>query len=373
MTGGASDSRRLDLRVGDWVVVRSSEEILATLDENARFEELPFMPQMLRQCGRTYQVRKRAHKLCDTAFGTGGRKLTDAVFLNDDRCDGKAHGGCELRCTIIWKEAWLKRATESEQESPSAALDELESLVRAGTRAKSGSDVSSSPIYVCQATQLPAATTLLPWWKPGQYVEDYRSGNVGLRDIFARLAFLLYAELVATGIGLGSVFRGAYNAMQAIRGGQPYPVRPGHLPVGGPTPAVELNLREGELVRVKSGDEILATVDELLVNKGMGFHPEMMVHCGKTFRISQRLQRLIDEKTGQMRELKNSCLVLEGAHCEGTCTRPLSCPRDCPPYWREIWLERVGDGPAPAPKELSLPFSCDTDHRAQHYVINQSN
>ena len=111
MVGDTSVVGKLDLKVGEWVVVRSAEEILTTLDANARFEELPFMPQMLQRCGRKFQVRKRAHKLCDTAFGTGGRQLTDAVFLNDTRCDGDSYGGCELRCTIIWKEAWLRRAT----------------------------------------------------------------------------------------------------------------------------------------------------------------------------------------------------------------------------------------------------------------------
>lgn len=351
MTSHASNSRKLNLKVGDWVEVRSRHDILATLDENARFEEMPFMPQMLQQCGKTFKVRKRAHKLCDTAFGTGGRQLTDAVFLDDARCDGKAYGGCELRCTIIWKEAWLKRAVGDNREHRSEPTDRLENIVQAGTRKISTNETSGSPIYVCQATQLPAATRPLPWWSPSQYVEDYRSGNVQLSDIFARLAFLLYAELVATGVGLGSGFRWIYNVIQSIRGEQPYPVRPGHLPVGGPTPTVELNLKEGELVRVKSGDEILATVDELLVNKGMGFHPEMMAHCGKTFRISQRLRRLIDEKTGLIRELKNPCLVLEGADCKGTCTRPLSCPRDCPPYWREIWLERISENSASTKKE----------------------
>ncbi|HEX2654910.1 MAG TPA: hypothetical protein VHN11_14810 [Xanthobacteraceae bacterium] len=341
MAGDMSIAGKLDLKVGDWVMVRSAEEILATLDANARFEEMPFMPQMLQRCGRKFQVRKRAHKVCDTAFGTGGRQLTDAVFLDDTRCDGVNYGGCELRCTIIWKEAWLRRADASEPDRPSAASGQLESLVLAGTKKVSPGQPSSDPLYVCQATQLPAATKLLPWWKPNQYLEDYRSGNVALSDIISRLAFLVYAELVASGLGFGSALRWIYNKVQAIRGGQPYPVRPGHLPIGGPTPSINLGLEEGEYVRVKSGEEILATVDELLVNKGMGFSPEMMSYCGKTFRISQRLRRLIDEKTGQLKELKTPCLVLEGADCEGTCTRPLSCPRACPPYWREIWLERV--------------------------------
>jgi hypothetical protein len=122
----------------------------------------------------------------------------------------------------------------------------------------------------------------------------------------------------------------------------------GHLPIGGPTPSANLGLKEGDIVRVKSGDEILATVDEFLLNRGMAFHPEMIAYCGKAFRISQRLSRLIDERTGRLKELKNSCLVLEGADCHGTCTRPLNYPRACPPYRREIWLSRVDSDAAPS-------------------------
>ena len=349
-----SVSRKLGLRVGDWVVVRPAEEILATLDASARFENLPFMPQMLHHCGKKYRVRKRAHKLCDTVFATGGRQMTDAVFLDDIRCDGEAYGGCEMQCSIVWKEAWLRRADTNESESPSAPLDRLETLVAGGTRRNSPSQTSSEPLYICQATQLPAATKPLPWWKPGQYVEDCRSGNVAVSDIIARLAFLLYAKLVATGVGFGSAFRWIYDKIQSVRGGEPYPRRPGHLPAGSTTPSINLGLEVGELVRVKSRDEILATVDEFGSNRGMGFHPEMMPYCGKTYCVKQRLHKLINEKTGQLVELKNSCLVLEGLPvCHGRYAPPLSCPRECFPYWREIWLERVDAGAAPSRAKLS--------------------
>ena len=61
------------LGVGDWVEVRSREEILATLDENGRLEELPFMPQMFQYCGRRFRVIARAHKTCDVIAGEGRR------------------------------------------------------------------------------------------------------------------------------------------------------------------------------------------------------------------------------------------------------------------------------------------------------------
>ena len=56
----------LDLRPGDWVEVRSEQEILATLDERGTLSGLVFMPEMLAQCGRRMQVFKRADKTCDT-------------------------------------------------------------------------------------------------------------------------------------------------------------------------------------------------------------------------------------------------------------------------------------------------------------------
>ena len=54
------------LSAGDWVEVRSKEEILRTLDKNAQLDAMPFMPQMFQNCGKRFKVLKRAHKTCDT-------------------------------------------------------------------------------------------------------------------------------------------------------------------------------------------------------------------------------------------------------------------------------------------------------------------
>lgn len=66
MTKSVAGTTASGLRVGDLVEVRSAEEILATLDESGELENLPFMPEMLRFCGRRLTVHKVAHKLCDT-------------------------------------------------------------------------------------------------------------------------------------------------------------------------------------------------------------------------------------------------------------------------------------------------------------------
>jgi hypothetical protein len=71
----------LSLRAGEWVEVRSKEEILATLDKKGRQDELPFMPQMFAYCGQRSRVFKRAHKTCDTVNDYVGRRMKDAVHL----------------------------------------------------------------------------------------------------------------------------------------------------------------------------------------------------------------------------------------------------------------------------------------------------
>src|SRR5262245_56195067 len=106
------------LRVGDLVEVRSAEEILATLDERGELDNLPFMPEMLRFCGKRLTVNKVAHKLCDTISQTGMHKMENAVHLTGARCDGASHGGCQAACLIYWKDAWLKKVEPGSPNSP---------------------------------------------------------------------------------------------------------------------------------------------------------------------------------------------------------------------------------------------------------------
>lgn len=333
----------LRLRAGEWIEVRSRSEILSTLDSTARLEELPFMPQMLEYCGQRFQVQKRAHKVCDTVNGTGARSLSNAVILEGLRCDGVAYGGCEMRCTIIWKEAWLKRVTDGQDMQPSPSSTCSESDIWAGTRRPQEGEGGEGPLYRCQAVQLPFATQQLPRWALWQYVEDYRSGNARISQILSSLFALLTHDLAESGLGFGSALRSAYDAIQRVRGGTPYPFRRGRIPAMSRTPSVNTSIQVGELVKIKNYRDILETVDDKLINRGMAFHPEMAIHCEKTFRVSQRLKKIMNEKTGQLMVLKNECLVLEGLQCEGLFTKPIYCPRATYPYWREIWLERIPD------------------------------
>jgi hypothetical protein len=104
-----------------------------------------------------------------------------------------------------------------------------------------------------------------------------------------------------------------------------------------------LNLQPGELVRVKSQEEILKTVDSKNRNRGMFWDAELAPYCGGTYKVLKRVDKIISEQTGKMIEMKTPCLILDSVICQGKYSScRLFCPRAMYPYWREIWLERIG-------------------------------
>jgi hypothetical protein len=95
-------------------------------------------------------------------------------------------------------------------------------------------------------------------------------------------------------------------------------------------------------VRVRSYDEILATLDTRLSNRGLWFDAELVPFCGKTFRVGTCVERFVDEKTGHLRTMKTPAVVLEGVTCKALFSdQRMFCPRAINLWWREIWLERV--------------------------------
>jgi len=309
------------LKAGDWVEVRSREEILATLDEKGCLESLPFMPEMLQFCGKRFRVYKSAHKACDTIVRNENRRMKDAVHLEGLRCDGAAHGGCQAGCLIHWKTAWLRPVDSAAEAPASAALGcDLEAL-EAATRPEP--DGSSEERYRCQATEMYRATSPMRWWDPRHYIEDLATRNVRLRDMlwFGAIAF--------------------WNIVQRfIQRGRPYPFVWGRAP--DKTPTLKLDLQPGELVQVRSWHEIMQTLSDGHKNRGLWFDVEMVPFCGKTFRVLRRVERIVNEKTGVLNRFNTDCIILEGVACGGCFSKErMFCPRSIYPWWREIWLKRV--------------------------------
>jgi hypothetical protein len=98
-------------------------------------------------------------------------------------------------------------------------------------------------------------------------------------------------------------------------------------------------LEAGDQVRVRSREEIEATLDRWRSLKGCGFLGEMAGYCGTIQRVLKRVERFIDEKDYRLKKA-SGIVLLEGAICSGTGTTG-RCDRACFFFWREEWLEKL--------------------------------
>lgn len=317
--------KRLSLRAGDRVAVRPLDEVLDTLDERGMLDGVPFMPEMVQYCGKSFEVWRRADKTCDEGRGGAIRRVTDTVHLKELRCDGSVHGGCDAGCLLFWKEQWLKRADQPD----SKQLDDdfadvarsrrctIEQLVRATRRERRQPD--GDEVLCCQATQVHAFSKPLAWWDVSQYVRDITTGNVSAREFFQGL------------------YIGAFNKIQHLRKRSQFRSLAGTRKK---TPQASLDLVPGDLVRIKSSQEIAETLDQRGKNAGLAFRPVMVPYCGKEYRVAKRVNRIISPDTGKMLKLGGNCVILDSVVCTGEMRR--FCPRMVYTYWRDIWLTKVG-------------------------------
>jgi hypothetical protein len=114
----------------------------------------------------------------------------------------------------------------------------------------------------------------------------------------------------------------------------------------------KLDLVPGELVQIKTVNEIKATLDANKKNRGLYFDVEMVPFCVRTCRVRARVNQIIEEPTGKMMKIPGDWILLEGTACTGKYHR--SCARAILPYWREMWVRRA-DEDAQQPLTLTSP------------------
>jgi hypothetical protein len=305
------------LKPGDLVEVRSAAEVMSSLEGDGKLDGLPFMPEMLAFCGRRLRVSNRADNTC--ALGQP-RRIENTVHLEQLRCDGSAHRGCEAGCLFLWKEAWLRRVSDSADEfsetqvPPAGIEDGAYSLL---------SEFAQKPdnTLMCQSTELNSATCLASLRSSSNYFAKVA------RDCVARKRSVEDLRQLVTyfwGKAILSVFmlwaRAPWNADRYRK-----------------TPATLLDLKPGEVVRVRGMFEILRTLDRNGCNRGMEFKPEMFQFCNRKYPVISNMQRRIDERSGELKGFRSPCIVLESVYCHG---QRSFCQRANYHYWREIWLSR---------------------------------
>jgi hypothetical protein len=300
------------LRPGDTVEVNPPEEILRTLDTEGTLDRLPFMPEMVEYCGKRFKVSKRVVKTCYYGTRSGMRKFAaqDVLILDGMRCSGVAHDGCERACTIFWREAWLRKIDAMDSAGLNFELPDT-TLLRARLKTR------TSNAYFCQASEILNATVDLSRSERfARCFEEVKAGNCGVFEMIHRIGIWLFWRA-------RRLFFGSYGHGNAKS-----------------TPAQRLNLQSGELIEVKPMRSISDTLNDRSYNRGLYFSPDMGRLCGEQRRVERRIDKIIVDGTGQMRQMHNT-VYLEGSVCGCASVAFGGCPRGEFAYWREIWLRRL--------------------------------
>jgi hypothetical protein len=105
-------SEVVHLQTGDWVRVRSLEEIQETLNPFKELKGCAFLEDMKQYCGTRQRVFKVMERFLDErdykVKKTKGIVLLEGVF-----CQGTpVFGRCDRSCLSFWREEWLEKLIE---------------------------------------------------------------------------------------------------------------------------------------------------------------------------------------------------------------------------------------------------------------------
>lgn len=322
-TASCSSKPWPELRTGDWVCIRDADEIAGLLDDAGRTGGLSFMPEMAAYCGKSFRVGRAGTTVCINSESNYMGRIDDCFVLQTkSRCDGGFHGGCQMACQFLWKPAWLKPSDPPRggQVSSGVAVNSDADLTIANSdfadRLSKFVTVSAK-VYRCQATQLVQIASPTPVHNVKQYADENRRSGIKLRSIIR----------FASGVVKKKVLRQSGSVVGTCEN---------------KTPQSTQKLEVGDLVRVKSLDEIRQTLDKQGCNRGLWFDPdEMAPLCGKELRVSRVIEKLIDERNGKLRNFPSHTVVLSEIACSGVFKR--FCSRGLFHFWRTIWVEKIDE------------------------------
>lgn len=99
------------------------------------------------------------------------------------------------------------------------------------------------------------------------------------------------------------------------------------------------SLKAGDLVRVRSKEEIESTLNYLGQLKGCSFMDVMTPYCGTVQHVLKPMERFVDERDLKVKKC-SGLILLDGVMCQGT-TQFGRCDRSCLMFWRQEWLEKI--------------------------------
>ena len=181
------------------------------------------------------------------------------------------------------------------QTSDEESIAELRALVMSKTKAAASADNGGDDVYRCQITESIKASTPLAVRDWSQYTAEVRSGNVGIfrfLKVAAWMTVVRFAHRLGRDPGMPKPAGESGRTARSSAFSRVSSSRFGHW------------RRSAGRSTTSSGIEGSASPKRCRRRAGSGS-------------VKNRVDRLIDERTGKMIELKNDCIVLQGFVCKG--------------------------------------------------------
>lgn len=99
--------------------------------------------------------------------------------------------------------------------------------------------------------------------------------------------------------------------------------------------------KAGDVVKIRSKEQILKTLDKDKKLDGCFFMNEMWQYCGTKHKVFKIVEHFFDETNFKLYKARK-IILLEGLHCSGELPYlEHRCDRSCLYFWKEDWLEKI--------------------------------
>jgi hypothetical protein len=115
--GVRTPNAELNLQPGEWVRVKSYDEILTTLDTSNKNRGLFFDAEMVPYCGHSFRVLRQVKTIVNEKTGKMTEFKSPCIMLEGVFCQSR-YSECRLFCPraiySYWREIWLERVSGGE-------------------------------------------------------------------------------------------------------------------------------------------------------------------------------------------------------------------------------------------------------------------
>lgn len=299
-------SFRPHFSVGDRVYVKSKDKILKLLSPDHKKDGCLFMDQMFSFCGQSYQVKKVVYHFFDEHRYKLYKTLMPLYILDDLRCNNVGESSqpkCNRSCYFLWHEGWIEDVAsanphETKKKLPNKPCDMAKEKIQ---------PIKGIPF--CQLTN----------------IHDLAQKNSWFNDILQMCTKILRTGKRTLKFALNRVYR---------------KLRP-HTVTESQKEHISEYIQEGDIVRVKSRDEISRLLDDRDKYKRLLFIDEMYEFCDKEYKVLKLIDVFYDETQNKMCRSKN-VVILENVTCSGRQRLyRMKCDRNCFFFWHTAWLKKI--------------------------------